>query len=270
MPAIAGLQMITFALERDEDTELAGWSWIDVKVGDTVQAIAARRGHLEEVRNILNANGLRSARAVLRHKPHKKHDHKKLKVPRKLRDDHKFHVFAGDEPPDITGGYAKLSIVDRPERVGLSDFDGYDPIGMAVPIHFIAPHGVDGGGLAVEEAIALLERMAGRGHFEGAAVGPPPIIRVSTTDNDGNVVPLIPRNYQWTKDNATGPLWRIAGIDWDTSKEGCRRNRAGNRIRQKAVVNLQQFTTVKVATRSVAARAKAKGPNPSSVFGKKK
>lgn len=255
---LSGLQLITFAIERSQDVRLGGSIWVDVKVGDTVAKISARRGHPEEVAKILKDNNLRSARSVLRHRPKRRHDRTKIKVPRELRVAFSFSVPAGDGPPTITGGYAKLSIVDRPERVGISDFDGYDPIGMDVPIQFLAQRG-EGGGLAVERDIALLEQMAGRGNFEGSAIGPPAVIRVSTMDRQGGVVPLIPRNYQWTKDNASGPLWRIADIIWDTSKEGCRRNDAGNRVKQKAVVSLQQFTEVKVAMRSVAARAKAKG-----------
>jgi hypothetical protein len=104
---------------------------------------------------------------------------------------------------------------------------------MEVPIQFENVRG-SREGLDIERDIALLERMAGRGNFEGAAIGPPPVVRVSTTNSKGEIVPLIPRGYQWSLQNPSAPLWRIAGIDWDTSvPDGVLRNDAGNRIRQK-------------------------------------
>lgn len=256
MPRTSKGQLVTFALERDQDTNLSGWVYTSLRVGDTVAKLAARRGHPDQAKAIAKRNGIRSTRTVLLHKPKKKNDKTRLLVPRPLRTPYSFHVLAGDTPPKPTGGYAKLSIVDRPERVGLTDFDGYDPITMEVPVRFLASDPTDGGG--VESDIALLERMAGRGDFDGAGVGPPPIVRVSTTDNNGDVVPLIPRNYQWTKGNTNGPLWRVAGIDWDTSAQGCRRNPSGNRIVQVATVTLQQHTAITTAKR-LSVRKKPKG-----------
>lgn len=246
-------QRIGFAIEADADQKIAKWMWVDVRVGDTVAKIAARRHHPEDIGVIRDKNGLRSAYATLRHSPKRKHDRTRLQVPGELRASLSFDVLAGDNPPTVSDGYAKFTTVDRPERVGLTKFEGYNPAGLRVPVRFEA---IDRNGVDVERDIDLLERMAGRGNFEGAANGPPPVIRVSVTGPDGEVVPLIPSNYQWSFQNKTGPLWRVTAIEWDESAgDGVWRNNAGNRIRQKAVVVLQQHTRVKLATRSATVRA---------------
>jgi hypothetical protein len=253
MPRERRGQQISFSIEHDEDQSIPKWMWVDVRVGDTCAKIAARRGHPEEASAIRDKNDLRSARAVLRHKPKRKHDRTRLKVPGELRAANTLNVLAGDNPPTVTAGYAKLSIVDRPERTGITKFDGYDPITLDVPIRFEA---VDNNGVDVERDIALLERMAGRGNFEGASTGPPPVIRIAATGPSGEIVPLIPSNYQWAPQNKNGPLWRVAGIAWDeTAGSGVRRNAAGNRIRQLATVTLQQHTTLNLLSRSATTRA---------------
>lgn len=238
-------QLITFATSVDEDQKFSAYIWVDVKHGDTVQKIAARRGHPEQARTIADLNDIRSVRSVL--------GRTRIRVPGTLRQSAGFHVLAGDDAPSIVAGYAKFEVVDRDSRTGLTHFTGYDPVTMSVPIRFEAFK--DGAGADIERDIAILERMAGRGNFEGSSIGPPAVIRVTTTDNTGQVVPLIPKNYQWSPQNPSGPSWRVAGIDWEA---GPSRNRAGNRIRQLATVTCQQHVSATLAVRSVTARSKAK------------
>jgi hypothetical protein len=242
MPASMLGQLLSFAVERDDDQKFGSWIWVNVHKGDTVQKVATRRGHPELARTIADANGIRSVRAKFSGR-----GRERIKVPGRLRDALSFDVLAGDEPPRITAGYAKFDVVDRPQREGLTVFTGYDPLQMEVPIQFENVRG-SREGLDIERDIALLERMAGRGNFEGAAVGPPPVLRVSTTNSKGEVVPLIPRGYQWSRQNPAAPLWRVANIDWDTSvPDGVLRNDGGNRIRQKATVTLQKRTVIRLA-----------------------
>jgi hypothetical protein len=300
MPVSAVGQLITFAIEKDEDQRFRRWIWVDLKTGDTVARLAARRGHPEDVSQIKKQNGIRSASKVLLHHPRRKGDRTKLRVPGELRASASFDVLAGDQPPRIIDGYAKFSVEDRPERVGLTRFDGYNPMVMEVPVRFEAGamaskhlglpsmHGahISGGttfvmhpsvtlagrakpkgpqplvstlrtGNEVERDCLLLERMAGRGNFHGAAVGQPPVIRVSTTNASGLVIPLIPENYQWSRANPAAHLWRVAGIEWDSDPW---RDGRGQRIRQLATVTLQQHTRVALATRSVTHRRRGKGP----------
>lgn len=264
MPTSRLGQMITFAIELDEDRRYAAYIWVNVKRGDTVQKIASRRGHPEDARKIADLNRIRSVKAVLLHKPKRRGDHTRIRVPGTLRQSDVFHVLAGDTPPRVTGGYQKLDVVERPGRTGITRFVGYDPITYEVPIRFenFADGGISGAeGAGVEDDIQLLEHMAGRGIGAGSAIGPAPIVRISTTSSSGKIVPLIPQNYQWSRQNPTAPLWRIANIDWDDNvPDGVLRNKAGNRIRQKATVTLQQYVRVTYAVKSVAKRAQARKP----------
>lgn len=252
MPKTALGQQITFSIENDADQDYRRYIWVDTRVGDTIRKIVARRGHPEDARAVAKLNSVRSTTKVLRHKPRKKGDKTRIRVPGELRAGDRFHVLAGDQPPQVVGGYAKFETVDRPGRTGLTMFSGYDPITMRVPIRFEAFQDRDQSG-ELERDIALLERMAGRGDFPGAAVGPPPVIRLATTNNKGEIVPLIPLNYQWSSENAKAPVWRIVGLDWDD--EPLRRGN-GRRIRQEATVTVQQHTRATAVTRSASARAR--------------
>jgi len=139
-------------------------------------------------------------------------------------------------------------------RKGINQFTGYNPLQMDVPIQF--EDYASGDGTAVERDIRILERMAGRGTYSGAAVGPPDVIRLSVIDNHSRVVPLIPVSYQWVpKVNPSPPTWRISGIAWDANPLS---DDSGNRIRQKAVVTVTEFTPVLIVQRSATVRAKAK------------
>lgn len=145
-------------------------------------------------------------------------------------------VQAGDGAPVITAGYAKFTTVDRPQRTGLTIFQGYDPIVMTFPVVF--ENFLAGQGEQIEDDIAMLERLAGRGVFHGAGSSTPPIVNVQTTDPSGNTVPLIPKNYQFDPDeNRNPPDWFITGLDWDDHPI---RNDAGNRVRQACGITVTQ------------------------------
>jgi hypothetical protein len=199
MPVNAIGQLYTFSIEASQDERLQKWIVIKVKKGQTVQKIAALRGHPEDARAIADENGIRSVKSKL--------SRKELRVPGELSVF--LHVLAGDEGPEIVSGFPKIGILDRPERVGLTTFEGYDPIIMELPIRFEKLG--DYGGYEIERDIELLERMAHRGNFGGAGVGPPPLIRV-TSEKSGEIVPLIPHNYQWSNGNPSAPVWRISGL----------------------------------------------------------
>lgn len=246
-------QLISFGIEVDQDQRFKKWMWVDVKVGDTVQKIASRRAHPEDARKIGDENKIRNLRRVLRHRPPNKNDVKKIKVPGELRSDSTFDVLAGDQPPRVLEGYAKFEVIDRALRVGILTFSGYDPMVLEVPIRYLAGPGGDGSDL--EKDIQLLERMAGRGNFRGAATGPPPVIRLSTTGPKGGVVGLLPANYQWSRLNPDAPVWRVTGIDWDAEP---RRFDNGNRKEQLATVTVMQHTPINLLQRSAAQRNKAK------------
>lgn len=239
MPRETRGQQISFGIESDPDKAFDHWVWVAVRKHETIRHLANRVSHPELARQIADRNGIRSLTARLKRK--------QVLVPGVAAPGNGFHVLAGDEPPSITAGYAKFQIVNRPGRTGLVIFDGYDPIGMDVPIRFEGP----GRGVQIEDDIALLEWMAGRQAV--SAAGEPPVVRVSTTLGD-DVIPLIPLGYQF-HGKTGGPLWYVAGIAWDA---GALRDARGRRIRQTATVHLQQRTTARLLPRSVADRAKGK------------
>ncbi len=112
-----------------------------------------------------------------------------------------------------------------------------------------------GDGTDVENEIAQLERMAGRGNFPGSTVGPPAVLKIQVTDNAGSQVWLIPPQWQWSASTPQAPLWRIAGIAWDKNPL---RLPSGKRIRQKAVVTIWEYTPISLAVRSATVRSKSR------------
>lgn len=234
------LQEIRFAVVSTQNSRARSWRWYDVDPGETVRTIARKLKHPEDARLIADKNKIRSVNSKFR-----TGGRGRIQVPMEDKASNAFFVLPGDSAPQITGGYQKLSSIDRPGVTGLTKFDGYDPIQMSVPIRFEA---LDRNGVKVENDIAILEKMAGRGinsvHGNGAA----PIISVETTKRDGKeIVPLIPANYQSPGGNSSAPVWRVANIDWDADPW---RNKGGNRIRQLAVVTLREFTPISLVSRS--------------------
>jgi hypothetical protein len=241
--------MISFAIEKDEDARLKEFRKVPTRPGDTAQLLANRYANPEDATTIKKMNKLGSITKVIRHKPRRKKDKLTVKVPGNFKSDLRFNAMPVG-PPVITDGYAKFTNVDRPDRKGITKFEGYDPAVMSVPIRFEAFRTRDG---SLEADCALLERMAGRGQFDGSAAGPPPIINVSVT-NGAVTVPLIPNQWQRSTQNPQGPLWRVSGLSWGESV----RDRNGVLLRQLATVTLQEHVRPRLQTKSAASRNKKK------------
>lgn len=173
-----------------------------------------------------------------------------------------FFVLAGDGAPNVTAGWAKINIIDRPQRVGFTVPAGYDPITVDIPIQFeswvrqppfesAVPFflatdlnintAAQFAGLQVEDDIQKLEWMAGRGKLFGfgnvfskgvgaSATGDPPLVTVRSLDANGNETNLIPKNLH-------GATWLISSISYGVPL----RDRDGNRRRQPATVTLTEF-----------------------------
>ncbi|HEY1437370.1 MAG TPA: hypothetical protein VGG82_07695 [Casimicrobiaceae bacterium] len=243
--------------------------YLNVRVGSnqTIKKLAAQRGEPNMAAEILKLNKGKHILPIVRDKHHKivkrqpglrsvtqkLRDHATVRIPGTLKSGDAFSVLAGDNRPKITAGYAKYDTVDVPSRIGLSRFDGYDPVAMEIAIQFEAYTGDDI--TWVERDIQKLERMAGRGQYPGAAIGPPSVIRLSVSDNQGNIVPLIPTNYQWTPHNTHAPLYRITGIVW---ADGAQSDDKGRRTRQLATVTVTQYTPLIWTIRSASQRSRTK------------
>jgi hypothetical protein len=263
-------QKISFAIAYDEDQKYTDYVRQTTKIGDSIRSIVGARGRPEMAAEVARLNKVANPNSVLRHKHHKNkkgkwvrypHDLKTVRLPGTMRKTQLLEVYAhfDGRSPRVEAGYAKIEPVDRPGRSGVSHFTGYDPIRMSLPITFDAWRQVNDrnspGPGKLEEDIDRLERMAGRGDFKGSARGSPPLLRISTLDDKGVPLWLIPQNYQWSSENDTAPLWRIADIDWDDSPV---RNTLGNRMRQHATVTVETYATVSAVPRSVVKRVQNK------------
>jgi hypothetical protein len=189
-----------------------------------------------------------------------------------------FNVLAGANAPTITGGWAKIATVDRPQSLGYTVTQGYDPITMDVPIQFEAVgrsplrYQVDTAGDIrlwgrstaedVESDIQKLHWMAGRGklfatkadHGVGrAATNDPPLVTVASLDAKGSETDLIPRDVQ-------GINWLISSIAYDTSPDGQQLNSSMSRVRQIATVSLTEFSAAPESTYD-SPTTRAKGRN---------
>lgn len=130
----------------------------------------------------------------------------------------------GEDPVTIPSGYGGWTVTSRQRRVGLTVWQGKDPIRMSVPILF---DGVNDGE-SQEVAISRLSRMA----LPPTTGGEPPQVRVS-----GRGVP------------SPGPsVWVIENLRWGTN---IIRDFAGNgvhaRLRQDCVVELLEYRADDIA-----------------------
>jgi hypothetical protein len=257
-------EQITFGVWSDPDSKTRKYVWVRASRNETIKQMAARRGHTSEVATIVQLN---KGRDVLPHPKRKPHHSAppvpklrtatqhlragaRIKLPGNMGPGSYFSVNAGAEPPLVKAGYAKYDVVDIPGRIGLNRFLGYDPIAVDIAVQF--ENYAAGEGAQIEQNIRTLERMAGRGDYPGAAVGPPAVVSVSASDAQGNPVPLLPPDYQWFPNHQNAPLFRITAIAWDA---GALRNDAGFRTRQTGTITITQYTPVEYVERSVSRRA---------------
>jgi hypothetical protein len=149
----------------------------------------------------------------------------------------RIEVLAGEAAPTASGGYAKWAHIPRPQRIGLTVFEGYEPMTLTVPILFDAVR-ENGEQEDVEDQIQRLEWMGGRGikHHEGftVGVGKPFLLQVySAAGNKEVAIPLVPVQFQ-----KAYLKWFIDDITWD---EHPLRSGGGHRIRQAATVKLIEY-----------------------------
>lgn len=121
-------------------------------------------------------------------------------------------------PANLTGGYGGWTVVSRQRRVGLTVWQGKDPLRMQIPLIF------DGviDRVSQELNISHLGRMA----LPPGQIGEPPTVRV-----DGKGIPR------------PGPIdWVIESIDWGTHViYDTDANNSLVRLRQDAIVHLLQY-----------------------------
>jgi hypothetical protein len=133
----------------------------------------------------------------------------------------------GDGFPQIEEGYAIWEDVDRSKDISLTDWRGYKPMLVALPL-LLDDYA---NAASIENAVDMLEALAGRGKLRagrGMRVyeEPPKLI----VDTHG----LMPYDAQSFPDMR----WVIADLDWD--EEETITNDHGNRVRAPVTVALKQ------------------------------
>jgi hypothetical protein len=145
-----------------------------------------------------------------------------------------FTVLAGEGAPLPTEGWPKIAKVQRFQRVSLTVPEGYDPYVLSVPVLFdavvLTKNRPD-----IEADIETLEWMAGR-TAHGEAKGPPPQVMVNSTDSQGNLTNLVPKQFQTV--GGASQQWYITGLAFDQNPL---RDRGGDRIRQAVTVELLEI-----------------------------
>ena len=153
-----------------------------------------------------------------------------------------FDVLAGDQPPQITGGYGVWDEVQLPLQETLLIYTGQSAVKMQISVRF-SLHDANGtwlvgddAGRNLEYSIEMLEWMAGT---EGEH---PPFVFPSTYDAAGNSTALIPFKYQASNPSFLswfGSIpWVITDLSWDANPI---RNDSGLRIRQDASVTVGAY-----------------------------
>lgn len=128
--------------------------------------------------------------------------------------DAQVYAILGPTNPVLTDGYGGWSIVDRPQRKSLTNWDGHKPFGMSLDLYF-SEIKTDG---SVEPQISHLEKMAQVDNDLNP--NRPPVIRVH-----GDAIPAVAKNLPWV----------IQNIDWGVTRRSLSR---GHRTQQQMTVTL--------------------------------
>jgi nucleoid-associated protein YgaU len=126
-------------------------------------------------------------------------------------------AFLDATPAQVVSGYGGWTVLSRQRRVGLTQWDGKDPLRMSIPIIF------DGirTGIGQEVNISRLSRMG----LPPLSGGEPPVVtwQAFAVPNPGVALWVI-ENFQW----GTNVLWNYVGGQ-------------AVRVRQDCVVNLLEY-----------------------------
>lgn len=123
-----------------------------------------------------------------------------------------------ETPANVVSGYGGWIVISRQRRIGLTQWNGKDPLRLPIPVLF---DGVKGN-VGQEINISRLSRMS----LPPVGGGEPPVVTV-----DGNAVPS-PGPRQWVIESLS---WGTQKVLWET---------VGGvivRVRQDCVVNLLEY-----------------------------
>ena len=136
----------------------------------------------------------------------------------------------GADGARMTGGYGGWSVISRPRRLGLTQWDGRNPLEMAVQLVLDA-HADDG---SVEAQCSALERMA----LPPRSLAEPPVVRITGAVPHSDLT------------------WVVNEIAWGAVI----RRLDGNRTRQEVTLTLLRYVADdRLQLRPAAERARDKG-----------
>ena len=158
-----------------------------------------------------------------------------------------FYVMAGVGGATPTGGWAQITTIDRPRRLGFTMPTGFAPYSMDIPVRFDATVQYSTGGFSekqLEINIQMLEWMAGRGKLYAngthPARGNPPIVQVASYPAGSDTATnLIPPNFH--SEGANDIRWMISNLQYDPSPI---RGYLGDRRQQDVTVSVTQYVAV--------------------------
>jgi len=142
----------------------------------------------------------------------------------------KLRILLGDGEPKISEGYGGWDVIDRPKRVGATQWNGKPPFQMEVPLMF------DGwaDNNSIESVFRRFEEMA----LPVAERKPPPVLKV------------------------TGPIPWGGGNEWVITHieptGSLRRRSDGHRVRQSCTVTLRRYVEIERIGQKAASRARGK------------
>lgn len=150
-------------------------------------------------------------------------------------------LIGGDGIQTVSDSFGGWDVLNRPRNVGVLNWTGYPPLALSVPVLFDNWHSQT----SVEDDIANLERLAGRGPGFGGT-RQPPTLRLSTVDGFSK---LIPHGDDVNR-------WVIQTIDWgDALRRGKQPDGSGgHRVRQEGTVSLLQYTAVDLTVEKSASK----------------
>lgn len=148
-----------------------------------------------------------------------------------------FHASFADGAPLVTEGYAGWQIVARPRMVGLTEWQGRNPIAIEIPFmidYWVSSAAIDHPGITCEDQVSRLEKLCGIGTNRQ-----PPICRV----NSGGVIPhdIVFRPHM---------KWVIENVTWDRSVE-LRHGTTGRRLRCGGTIIIREFVTTRDILRKI-------------------
>lgn len=148
-----------------------------------------------------------------------------------------FHASFADGAPIVTEGYAGWQVVARPRMVGITEWQGRNPIAIEIPFmidYWIGSVDLEHPGVTCEEQVSRLEKLCGIGTNRQ-----PPICRVNS---DG----VIPHDYSFRPHMK----WVIENVSWDRAIE-LRHGTTGRRLRCGGTLIIREFVTTRDILRKI-------------------